>query len=56
MSIGRKDYAERRESRIDRLGNRAAAAKAESTAAYEAAHSIMKHIPPGQPILVGHHS
>ncbi len=56
MSIGRKDYAERRESRIDRLGNRAAAAKAESTAAYEAAHSIMKQIPPGQPILVGHHS
>ncbi len=56
MSIGREDYAERREARIDRLESRAAAAQAESTAAYEAAHSIMKHIPPGQPILVGHHS
>ncbi len=56
MSIGRKDYEERRESRIERLENRVAAAQTESNAAYEAAHSIMKHIPPGQPILVGHHS
>ncbi len=56
MSIGREDYAERREYRIERLENRAAAAQAESTAAYEAAHSIMEHIPAGQPILIGHHS
>ncbi len=56
MSIGRKDYEERRESRIERFENRAAAAQTESNAAYEAAHSIMEHIPPGQPILVGHHS
>ncbi len=56
MSIGREDYAERKEARIDRLESRAAAARSESTAAYNAAHSIMEHIPPGQPILVGHHS
>jgi len=56
MSIGRKDYEERRESRIERLENRAAVARAESSTAYEAAHSIMKHIPHGQPILIGHHS
>ncbi len=56
MSIGREDFAERKEARIDRLESRAAAARSESTAAYNAAHSIMEHIPPGQPILVGHHS
>ncbi len=56
MSIGREDYAERKEARIDRLESRAAKAQAESTTAYKAAHSIMEHIPPGQPILVGHHS
>ncbi len=56
MSIGRKDYEEHREARIERLESRAVAAQAKSTATYEAAHSIMKHIPPGQPILVGHHS
>ena len=56
MSIGREDYAERKEARIDRLASRAARAQAESTAAYHAAHSITDHIPPGQPILVGHHS
>jgi len=56
MSIGREDYAERKEARIDRLESRAAKAQAESTAAYNSARSIMDHIPPGQPIFVGHHS
>ena len=56
MSIGRKDYAERKEARIDRLESRAARAQAESASAYNTARSIMDHIPPGQPILVGHHS
>ena len=56
MSIGREDYAERKEARIDRLESRAARAQAESAAAYNTARSIMNHIPPGQPILVGHHS
>jgi len=56
MSIGREDYTERREARIDRFESRASKAQAESDAAYRAASSIMEHIPPGQPILVGHHS
>lgn len=56
MSIGREDYQERKEARIDRFEQRAATAKAESTAAFKAADAIMQHIPPGQPILVGHHS
>ncbi len=55
MSIGREDYAERKEARIDRLESRAAKAQAESAAAYNSARSIIEHIPPGQPILVGHH-
>lgn len=56
MSIGREDYQERKEARIDRMEERAARAQAESSAASHAAHEIMRHIPPGQPILVGHHS
>ena len=56
MSIGREDYQERKEARIDRFEQRAASAQAESAAASHAAHEIMQHIPPGQPILVGHHS
>ncbi len=56
MSIGREDYQERKEARIDRMEERAARAQAESDAAYHAAHEIMRLIPPGQPILVGHHS
>ena len=56
MSIGRQDYQERKEARIDRMEARAARAQAESNAASTAAHEIMQHIPPGQPILVGHHS
>ena len=56
MSIGREDYAERKEARIDRLESRAAKAQAESAASYNTARSIMDHIPTGQPILVGHHS
>ena len=56
MSIGREDYQERKEARIDRMEERAAHAQAESTAASHAAHEIMRLIPPGQPILVGHHS
>ena len=56
MSIGREDYQERMEERIDRMEERAARAQAESAAASKSAHEIMRHIPPGQPILVGHHS
>jgi len=56
MPIGREDYQERKEARIDRMEERAARAQAESAAASHAAHEIMRHIPLGQPILVGHHS
>lgn len=56
MSIGREDYQERKEARIDRMEERAARAQAESSAASHAAHEIMRHIPPGQPILVDHYS
>ena len=56
MSIGREDYQERKEARVERYEERAARAQAESAAASKAAYDIVKYIPPGQPILVGHHS
>ena len=56
MSIGREDYQERRDARVERYEERAARAQAESDAASKAAHDILSYIPPGQPILVGHHS
>lgn len=56
MSIGREDYQDRKEARVERYEERAARAQAESDAASKAAHDILSHIPPGQPILVGHHS
>lgn len=56
MSIGRSDFEDRKEARVERLEARAAAASAESTAAYRRASEISDRIPMGQPILVGHHS
>ncbi len=56
MAIGRKDYQDRKEARIDRLNARSQKAVEESTEAYDRAHEIASHIPMGQPILVGHHS
>jgi hypothetical protein len=56
MSIGRQDYTQRQEDRIERYENRAAKAEAESDAAYSQSHKIIGAIPMGQPILVGHHS
>ena len=38
MSIGRKDYQERKDARIDRMEERAARAQAESTAASHTAN------------------
>lgn len=52
----RSDYEERQEARKRRLLERAAKARAEATQAQEAADRIASFIPPGQPILVGHHS
>jgi Domain of unknown function (DUF3560) len=46
----------RAEARADRYAVRAERADAAAAAAYQAAHDEMDLIPPGQPILVGHHS
>ena len=56
MGIGREDFEERREQRVERLEDRAAAAAAKSRSAYQRSRSIADRIPMGQPILVGHHS
>ncbi|MFF4292123.1 DUF3560 domain-containing protein [Streptomyces vinaceus] len=50
------DRAERAEDRAERFGDRADRASASSDARHQAARDIMRHIPFGQPILVGHHS
>ncbi|MFF2612345.1 ParB/RepB/Spo0J family partition protein [Kitasatospora sp. NPDC058046] len=50
------DRTERAEERAERFDDRAGRALAASDARHEAARSIMRHIPFGQPILVGHHS
>lgn len=54
--IGRRDYAERRASRVSRLEARADRARAEGNARIAGADRIASMIPMGQPILVGHHS
>jgi predicted RNA methylase len=55
-TTGRRDYAERRAARIERLQARAERARAEGTARVETARQRAAVIPFGQPILVGHHS
>ena len=47
---------ERKQARADRYRKRALQAKTDSSAAYRRAEELVEHIPPGQPILVGHHS
>lgn len=54
--VGRRDYAERRAARIERLRARAAKAEQISEAALAQARRLGSAIPFGQPILVGHHS
>ena len=49
-------FNERRQGRVDRLRERADRKKSEGSAFLNRAESIASHIPPGQPILVGHHS
>ncbi len=56
MSIGRQDYQDRREERIDRLEGRAERAKAQSTDAARRSQALVENIPFGQPILVDHYS
>jgi hypothetical protein len=47
---------ERLENKIDRRRDWAASAESKSTAAFNTAHNLVKDIPMGQPILIGHHS
>lgn len=50
------DYEERKQARIDRYRERAEQARQESDELSRKSFSMLEHIPPGQPILVGHHS
>ena len=52
----KSDYNDRRARRRERYEDRIESSKQESEAASDAAHRAIEHIPPGQPILVGHHS
>jgi hypothetical protein len=56
MPIGRSDYEDRKEQKIDRLNERAEKAHREAAAQHKKAERIGSAIPLGQPILVGHHS
>jgi hypothetical protein len=53
---GQAGYAERRETKLERTAERARRMLAESKSREKSARQIMDIIPPGQPILVGHHS
>lgn len=50
------DYERKLANRQERLLNAAARADERSTELFNAAHDAVKHIPFGQPILIGHHS
>jgi hypothetical protein len=50
------DRIERAEDRAERYASRAQRAEAVSAAAHQRSRDILDWIPPGQPILVGHHS
>lgn len=54
--VGRSDYEERKEERIDRYRYRAEKNREESESRHNAARTISSFIPFGQPILIGHHS
>jgi hypothetical protein len=56
MPVGRSDYEDRKEEKIDRALNRAAKARTEAVAQRTKAYELADGIPFGQPILVGHHS
>lgn len=50
------NYEEKKQARIDRYRDLADKADAKSEAAGKQASSLLSVIPPGQPILIGHHS
>lgn len=49
-------YEQKRQARIDRLRGKAAALRGEAGERQQSAWDAIEGIPPGQPILVGHHS
>lgn len=49
-------YEQKKQERIQRYRRRAEQSRREGTVAQNRANSILSIIPPGQPILVGHHS
>lgn len=49
-------YEQKQAERKARYEAQAEAARAEAKSCSKAAHAAIEHIPPGQPILVGHHS
>ena len=56
MSVGRKDYQERKEEKIATYNARAEKASKTANQEWKTASEMGKIIPFGQPILVGHHS
>jgi hypothetical protein len=56
MPVGRSDYEERKDGKIDKALNRAAKARTEAQAQSKRAKHLGSFIEFGQPILVGHHS
>ena len=56
MAIGRTDYEERKDQKIEYFNEKAEKAETEANAQHEKARNIGSAIPLGQPILVGHHS
>ncbi|MDR1838256.1 MAG: DUF3560 domain-containing protein [Treponema sp.] len=56
MAIGRTDYEERKEEKIEYFNGQAEKATIEANAQHKKAMDISSVIPLGQPILVGHHS
>lgn len=50
------DYEERKQARIDRYREKAEKARQESRQLSHESSSMLDYVPPGQPILVGHHS
>ena len=56
MPVGRSDYEERKQRKIDSLGARSEKAANEAGQLAKKSLSAIDGIVPGQPILVGHHS
>lgn len=51
--MGRADYEERKQARIDRLSSAANRASTEASAQFKKSHDLVKDIPCGQPNIIG---